>query len=190
MSLLQLLTVGQSFRPIKDRPSRYRMRQQYLLRRFGLSICPGPPPGGTSPGSSAPAQAPSKPGLKGQSSAVVQTRMNATNLSSTVSSATPPIVPPQPYPAGRWTSKFKNQFHRSSAPAPPQVPVQGELSLETVRPVRNDLSDSDLEVVPAVGPVQPAPSGAATVPKFSGQASRPASPLLGWLRRQLLRRLD
>jgi hypothetical protein len=39
-------------------------------------------------------------------------------------------------------------------------PVQGELSLDRIKVVRNDLSDADLEVVPAKPRVAPA----ATVP--------------------------
>jgi len=37
-------------------------------------------------------------------------------------------------------------------------PVQGELSLDRIRVVRNDLSDADLEVVPARVPAAPASS--------------------------------
>jgi hypothetical protein len=40
-------------------------------------------------------------------------------------------------------------------------PVQGELSLDRIRVVRNDLSDADLEVVPARTPTAPASSGPA-----------------------------
>lgn len=49
------------------------------------------------------------------------------------------------FPAGRWTLKA-NPFKSSSKPAAQPV-VQGELSLDKVRPVRNDLSDCDLELV-------------------------------------------
>ena len=50
------------------------------------------------------------------------------------------------YPMGRWTLKA-NPFKSASRPATPVV--QGELSLEKVKVVRNDLSDSDLELVAA-----------------------------------------
>ena len=57
-------------------------------------------------------------------------------------------VPPQAYPRGRWTA-FKNPFVKRGQPGNAVAPVQGELLLDLVKPIRNDLSDSDLEVVPA-----------------------------------------
>ena len=48
---------------------------------------------------------------------------------------------------------------RVELPHPGGVPpVQGELSLEKVRVVRNDLSDADLEIIPAATPVASAES--------------------------------
>ncbi len=58
-------------------------------------------------------------------------------------------VPTAAYPLGRWTL-FKNPFVKRSSPPPaPAAPVQAEMMLDLVRPIRNDLSDSDLELVPA-----------------------------------------
>src|SRR5438477_11832720 len=37
MSLMRLLAVGSSIRGIKDRPSPYKMTQQHLLPKFGVS---------------------------------------------------------------------------------------------------------------------------------------------------------
>jgi hypothetical protein len=56
----------------------------------------------------------------------------------------------QAYPRGRWTLN-SNPFNtaRRVPAAPVQSGQQGELSLDRVRPVRNDLSDSDLELIPA-----------------------------------------
>jgi hypothetical protein len=59
----------------------------------------------------------------------------------------------QAYPKGRWTLNA-NPFNTTRrVPASPvqsgPVTAQGELSLDRVRPVRNDLSDSDLELIPA-----------------------------------------
>ena len=78
----------------------------------------------------------------------------------------------QAFPRGRWTLGAK--------PAPRARPaaVQGELSLDRVKPVRNDLSDTDLELVPAKPVVKvrepqnvfaapmptPAPAAAAATP--------------------------
>jgi len=64
-------------------------------------------------------------------------------------------VPPQAYPRGRWTV-FRNPFVKRGKSVEPTPPVQGELLLDLVKPVRNDLSDSDLEVVAATkAPVVP-----------------------------------
>ena len=51
------------------------------------------------------------------------------------------------YPLGRWTLK-SNPFKSASKPGGAPV-VQGELSLDKVKVLRNDLSDSDLELVAA-----------------------------------------
>ena len=50
---------------------------------------------------------------------------------------------------------------KAAKPAIPRFtkpPVQGELSLDRIKVVRNDLSDADLEVVPAKVPTAPASS--------------------------------
>ncbi len=90
-------------------------------------------------------------------------------------------VPTAAYPLGRWTL-FKNPFvKRSSAPPAPVAPVQAEMMLELVRPIRNDLSDSDLELVPAresgaMRQPAPAPSPAmSTVAADTGLSSAPVS---------------
>jgi hypothetical protein len=60
--------------------------------------------------------------------------------------------------------------------------VQGELSLDRVKVVRNDLSDSDLEIVPAKQPSRsavPAPELAATVSSPPRAWGRVTSRLFG-----------
>jgi hypothetical protein len=47
------------------------------------------------------------------------------------------------YPRGRWTP---NPFRSTAMPS--KRTVQGELTLDQVKPVRNDLVDSDLELIP------------------------------------------
>ena len=63
-----------------------------------------------------------------------------------------PLTRENPFPRGRWAL---NPF-KSEKPAP-RPAIQGELSLDKVKPVRNDLCDSDLELVAAARP-QPAPT--------------------------------
>jgi hypothetical protein len=59
-----------------------------------------------------------------------------------------------------WRAKIGGLLPRPRSkavkPAIPRFtkpPVQGELSLDKIKVVRNDLSDADLEVVPAKAPV-------------------------------------
>ena len=56
----------------------------------------------------------------------------------------------------RWSGKLGAMLFRPSSKAmkvavsrPERLPVQGELSLDQIKVVRNDLSDADLEVVAA-----------------------------------------
>jgi len=74
--------------------------------------------------------------------------MNAVEAEPQSASASAPAKPEQAFPFGRWTL-FSNPFNRSSRTRSKTDagPVQTELSLDAVKPVRNDLSDSDLEVV-------------------------------------------
>jgi hypothetical protein len=72
------------------------------------------------------------------------------------------VVPKQPaavgqrFPLGRWTV-FRNPFSRASKTAtPPRAPVQGELMLDLVKPVRNDLTESDVVVLSGAAAVAPA----------------------------------
>jgi hypothetical protein len=67
------------------------------------------------------------------------------------------------FPHGRWTL-FKNPFIKTPKPAPPLEPRQSELLLDSVKPVRNDLTDSDLEVVATSKPPVEQPTEEAASP--------------------------
>ena len=54
----------------------------------------------------------------------------------------------------RWGGR-KNPFRSRAALQKRSEPVQGELSLEEIKVVRNDLNETDLEVVPATKPEIP-----------------------------------
>jgi hypothetical protein len=45
---------------------------------------------------------------------------------------------------------------KPAIPRFPKPPMQGELSLDRIKVLRNDLSDADLEIVPAKSPTAPA----------------------------------
>ena len=102
--------------------------------------------------------------------------MNCLEAGARVAPAAMPDVPVHAYPMGRWTL-LKNPFGKRSKPAVPAAPVQGELLLDMVRPICNDLSDSDLEIVPAAARGAAEPSREQPCPKAALAAGPgPASP--------------
>ena len=110
----------------------------------------------------------------------VETGFPAVNTAATA-------VSKQAFPQGRWTI-FRNPFGGvMTKPKVVQAPVQGELSLDAVKPVRNDLSDSDLEVirVSRPAPVEPvAVTSVLTPPAASAEPPEPVGPVWDRLKTQ------
>jgi len=188
MSLLRLLTAGKSLVGLKGTENRYSVARRGLLPKFtskknpfhsGTRPEPGNLPGDTSP--SCPNAAESK-------------SVNGANCDPGMSAIQHPAVAvaPQIRPTTSWqqkaeeTSKVSTPKWRALLPwlrprAPkPAIPrfaktmVQGELSLEAVKVVRNDLSDSDLEIVPTklLPPrVDPKPARQVTAEPCAGESS-------------------
>jgi hypothetical protein len=129
MGLMQLLTVGRSLSEARDRPHRYRMTNSRwpTFGHYG------------SDGERVPA--------------VMRQRCEAKTEMKTETVTGRNADVKQAFPQGRWTlnpNPFKSE---RSTPRPAVADaVQGELSLDKVKPVRNDLSDSDLELIPAAAP--------------------------------------
>jgi hypothetical protein len=135
MSLMQLLTVGRSFGSVEDRPSPYRMIQDNLLPKFGAADRSGSQQAAAGTGTA-------------DASECSETHMNAIETQVQAAPNAAAAFPPPAYPSGRWTM-MRKPFQRRTASAKNPTLVQGELSLAAVRPVRNDLNESDLEVIPA-----------------------------------------
>ncbi len=178
MSLLRLLTAGRSLETIKSDASCYRVANTGFLPKFASKQNPfrvtsrpdnnrqafGPTAVVNPVTVKATAQAPQTP-LPGGSAAT----------------GTAPKAAVEPATGGlgwlyRAVLKLRPRFRRSGkavgAPARARLikgPVQGELLLASVKVVRNDLSDSDLEVVPARGSV-PAARNALTARPVLGAA--------------------
>ena len=161
MSLLQLLTTGRCLEGLKDPVPRYRVTGQRLLPKFGCDKNPfcareadrDAAPSLESKGptaepaarcecanrsASADAQAVTAPASAKSRRIVNALRLNATALRES------------------WAAKLNGLLSRpaskpvrAAAPALPKLAVQGELSLDRIQVVRNDLSDADLEVVGA-----------------------------------------
>ncbi len=176
MSLLRLLTAGKSLIGSKSSESRYHLGRPGALPRFGGKKNPFRATTRPEAAQSA-ATVPAQPACEGTEPAVesqvsvpeVTTKSPAGTGIATVAvgthDATPASAPPSGKPAAdsplaRYTGKLKDlmPFGRRKKPemAVPRFSkamVQTELSLESVRVVRNDLSDSDVEIVPAQPPV-------------------------------------
>jgi hypothetical protein len=161
MSLLRLLAAGKSLVGIKDANGRYRVTEQRLLPKFASKRNPfratTRPEEAQSPRQAAAAET----GVAEQQPAEEPTSPQAQAW-----------VPPAPSrgPASgngsRWAGQLVAKLKRlapkrSSKPVKPAILrftkplVQAELSLDSVKVVRNDLTDSDLEIVPAKPPVAP-----------------------------------
>ena len=142
MSLLRLLTAGRSLVSVRDDETRYRLTSQRLLPQFGSAKNP----------------------FTGREAA---TPAPAADVPQSAEPVAVPATTVAPGPArglwleaaawmSGWTGKLTERFSRPKPkPAKPSIPqfskppVQAELSLDRIRVVRNDLSDADLEVVPA-----------------------------------------
>ncbi len=118
MGLMQLLTATRSLSEAKDRPHRYKL-MNHGWPTFGHAVVE----------------------QSGETAAELAAQRNAMKTEVAEQSAT---TPKQAFPLGRWT---KNPFRSTAIPSRHASVVQGELSLEKVKPVRNDLSESDLELI-------------------------------------------
>ncbi len=123
---MNLLTAGRSLSEARERPHRYKVRSG-ALPKFGN---PGAASGGRKSLAAVAAS-------ERTENAVGAQPMN----SNTVTAQKFPGVPA----LGEWARKI-NLF-KPAQPTAARLAVQGELSLDRVKPVRNDLSDSDLELV-------------------------------------------
>lgn len=175
MGLMDLLTVGRSISSIEDKPNRYKMSARVYLPVFGNPKNRGedgkpPAPAPTAKSGRDRTEnldlfrdrtAPSSSQPRTESQRQRNTEPTETKLMNAIAEPTHALTdhyasepcaetltppPPQAYPKGRWTV-FKNPFQRECA-VPPVVdePVQSELSLESIQPIRNDLNESDLEL--------------------------------------------
>jgi len=169
MSWMQFLAVGRSLDRIDDSPNRYRMTQQNLLPKFGSSRPTEavrresrPFSGASETKTAAPRDArpnratdgPVKAGWMTKVFRKLQFRNPMQAINPGVKAATLDALPAPACPLGRWAmfsgvSLFKNPFGKTPKPKIAQQALQTELLLDTIKPVRNDLSDCDLEIVSA-----------------------------------------
>jgi len=158
MSLVRLLTSGKSLIGFQDSPNGYRVTQQRLLPQFG--------PARNQFSSKAESNGGQAQGLSLQANGGEGASKAGRGVSSSGGMAAAGSVGGQGFPGvwwhraaalfnlvraklGGWFGAARGKVVKPAIPQFPKPPVQGELSLDRVRVVRNDLRDADLEVVPA-----------------------------------------
>lgn len=212
MSLLKLLTTGKSLVGLKDAESRYRMTNQRLLPKFGAGKNPfrAMDAAETVPVAAMPAAE-----AKLATPVVEDIRVGSSSGAADAGA----IAPAQEIAAqrasllrlgaskcrefaatlqSRWTLQLGSLFSRPTrkaarpvaVPVPAQkLPMQGQLSLDQIKVMRNDLSDADLEVVAAkakqrsVPMPKPAPAAQATAETPDRARERAAAPVLSQVNR-------
>ena len=176
MSLMQLLAVGRSIGTIKDEPSRYKMIQENLLPRFGPVSRAEDHPSEAEPevtpseketrsnaqqelaglreqqAEAAPVLQPSeRAGLKPGPLAVQPQPNRMPSLEQSQNEADRVSGLKRRIVASPWRgwSLLGNPFKSRSRAGKGRGPVQPELGLDMIQPVRNDLNDTDLEIRPS-----------------------------------------
>ena len=124
-----MLTMGRSLSEAREQPHRYKLRGRGLPTFGNGSAAVGKDFNTTV-----------APRLGGE---VGQERAGGESMKSGTISGHLMPVPGNLFPAVRWG--WKNPFKSTKRALRPVI--QGELSLDNVKPLRNDLSDSDLELV-------------------------------------------
>ncbi|MCX8157412.1 MAG: hypothetical protein N3J91_13375 [Verrucomicrobiae bacterium] len=154
MSLAQYLALGNSIKQVSG-PGRYKLPAGPVLPRFEgwqRERMPGKRPGGGTAGKT-PVDASPAP--------VAKVAERVESLPSVPVEAAPvpaetgaPVSAPIAAPVrGRWLLQPRSRRDEQSP-----LPRQGELALGLVQPVRNDLRDSDWEVVPVKAAPTPGPA--------------------------------
>jgi hypothetical protein len=154
MSLMKLLSVSKSFAGGRNLPGRYKMAERGLLPKFA----PIGRPVSLAPMHHSDDRGP-KQGTQGAPTPLPEL-LQQEFLRATEQVAEP-VQPVAPSPRAavclnaipattNWFRLGNNPFGNWAVAKPkPLATAQAELSLDAVKPVRNDLSDSDLQIVPA-----------------------------------------
>jgi len=156
MSLMKLLSVSKSFAGGRNQPGRYKMAEQGLLPKFA--------PMGR-PVSLAPKRKSDDPASKQEANGTPTIQLNPPRQK--FFRAAEPVKTVAPTPRAEvcvnanaaptdWFRLGNRPFVNRTAGRPkPLAQAQAELLLDAVKPVRNDLSDSDLQIVPAKPEIEP-----------------------------------
>jgi hypothetical protein len=136
MGLMQLLKVGRSLGEARDRPHRYKLLNGVM------------PTFGRASGAVQKSELTERAADERKSGpAEIKTRVGGPTMNMEAAETMGKTPATNAFPTRRWALKG-NPFKSSLRSAPRPV-VQGEFALDKVKVVRNDLSDSDLELVAA-----------------------------------------
>ena len=196
MSLLRLLTAGKSLVGLSESGGRYQLPGARALPKFGSKKNPfratvipekaetaaefETPPPETSPVQGTPAddpvRAPTGPGVERDGARNDLTHRGTSNSNSGTHQPGSPAGHSSRRASGvkafllwRRAKKARPFSGRTEGPM-----VQGELSLDRIQVVRNDLSESDLEVVRAN------PAASKSAPACTGTGPGLSAPEVGW----------
>jgi hypothetical protein len=161
MSLLRLLTTGKSLVGVQETESRYRLTSQRLLPHFGAAKNPFGSSSKSSPafrGRNSDPAGESTLGKMGERHDVTASKRKPTSIQreriASVKGIAGSCSTWSARLGQRWAMRIKTLLGRAGAPSTqpvvgrvPKQAVQGELSLDRIKVVRNDLCDADLEVV-------------------------------------------
>jgi hypothetical protein len=166
MSLLRLLTAGKSLVDLKNSTSRYRMQHTARLPKFGSPKNPfvarsETPSVQAAPGAAAQGRLPEHEMTPAE---VAAAQLKQTRRLPILAPARAGGIISRPglvarvlnragqlaqrlNPLSRWLNRKSSA--RPAFPGLGRPAVQGELSLDRIKVVRNDLNDADVEIVPA-----------------------------------------
>lgn len=152
MNLGKLLSAGKSVFG-GGANKRYHEDRRVYLPKFNSA---------KNPFSSKPAEAPAAPAAEPEPTTKPVAARVATQAGGATAAKAPEMpvtAAPRPVRSTNWADKL-NPFRSAKPVASPMVDaVQAELSLESVKPIANDLADADIEVVPVksctVAPKEP-----------------------------------
>ena len=176
MSLLKLLATGKSLVGLKQATGRYRVTRERLLPQFGSKNNPFQQRDDEAQTSAGPLQNVALP--EPSTSESSQPEPTVAPCDSGPAKGSPERLPvlaePVRHKVAGWANKCVAKLAtgirvRPSKPAKSAFPaftkalVQGELSLERVKVVRNDLSDSDLDIVRSRAEAAPRAAASSTV---------------------------
>ena len=174
MGLMHLLKVGRSLGEARDRPHRYKLLNG-AMPTFGPASGAGVGQKGDLAGRVAEERE--------NGPAEIKTRVGEPTMKTETAETTEKTPATNAFPVRRWA--LKRSPFKSSLRSAPRPAVQGEFSLDKVKVVRNDLSDSDLELVAASKPVTAPEPAAGNI--FAGALESKKSSLLSRVRSRLFR---